>query len=151
VRHGILKARDATLLALAVLLAVAVAAVSSGPVFAQQYPCQPSYGGGYNGCYPSSGNPYNNQYNNCQNGYYNSNCGYSGYSSPYNNYNSQYNPYNNCQSYWGQYNRCYGYGYSNPYYRPYYPYYPYYPYSPYNNCGYWNNYYYGSCYYRYHH
>ena len=135
VKREILKTRDATFLALAVLLAVAVAAVGTGPVSAQQYnPCQPSYWGGNNsGCYPSYGN---NQYNNCQNGYYYSNCGYSGYNNPYNNYNNQYNPYG-CQSgYWNQGNHCYGYGYSNPYYKPYYPYY---------NCKYGYGYY--SCYY----
>jgi hypothetical protein len=124
VRHTILKTRDATILALAVCLAVAIAAVSSGPVFAQYAPCSPGYSGA-GSCYPSYNNPYNNQYNN-----------------PYNNqYGSPYYP-----SYGNQYNRpSYPYypNYGNHYYSPYYPYYP-----NYGNHYYGPNYpYYGNHYY----
>ena len=142
----ILKTGHATILALAVFLAVAIAAVSSSPVFAQYAPCPPGYSGG--GCYPSYNNPYNspyypyypnygNNYNrpsypyypsygNCQYGsYYGSSGCYPGYSYPYNRPSYPYYPsYGNCQygSYYGS-SGCYP-GYSYPYNSPYYPYYP---------------------------
>jgi len=121
-----LKTRNATLLALAVFLAVAVVAASSSPVFAQYAPCQGySYNGG--SCY----NPYGNCQGNYNNGYYNSgsNCYSPGYSSPYNN---PYNPYSNCQS--GYYNNGYYYTGSNCY-------------GPSYNNNYYNNNYYGNGYY----
>src|SRR5208337_1819485 len=115
VRYEILKTRDATLLTLAVFLAVAIAAASSNPVFAQYAPCPPGYSYVGASCYPSYNNPYGNSYNNpygnsynnpygnCQTGYYNQGygCSYQGY--PYNN---PYNQYSNCQN-----------GYQNGYYQ----------------------------------
>ena len=150
VRCEILKMRDGTMLALAVLFVVPLAAASSSPVFAQYAPCQPGYGYA-GGCYPSSGNPYYNPYNNCQASYYSPNYGCY-YPSNY----GQYNPYGNCQT--GYYNptyRCYYPGYNSPYnpYNPYNSYNPYnYQYSPYSpfrtycQNGYYG-YYGGNCYY----
>ena len=150
VRYEILKTRDATILALAVFLAVATAVVSSGPVFAQYAPCSPGYSGAGGSCYPSYnnpsyGNPYNSQYGNP-------------YNSPsYPNYGNQYNG----PSYGNSYNNQYG----NHYYSPYYPTYgnhyynPYYPrygnpyYNPYFGYHYYSPYYpsYGNYYHRSHH
>ncbi|HXX73465.1 MAG TPA: hypothetical protein VEI80_07195 [Candidatus Acidoferrales bacterium] len=111
-----MNTRNATILALAAFLAIAVGvALSSNPVYAQYAPCQ-GYGGYGSTCYPGS-----SYYPNSNCGYYysGSNCNYQGYGYP------SY-PYNNCG-----YNGCY------PYYRPYNPYTTY-------NC--WNGYYYATGY-----
>jgi len=160
VERLILKTRDATMLGLALILALGVIALSGGPVSAQYNPCPPSYSGWNGSCYPSNGTGYNNPYNsysNCQSYYYQSyGCGYPGYYSnnPYgycrygyyhmsgcyypgfNPYYRPYNPYSYCQSgYYNPWNNCYYSGYNNGYG---------YPYNPYGNC--MNGYYYGSCY-----
>ncbi len=130
VRTKMLKTRDATILTLAVFLAVAIAAASSSPVSAQYAPCPPGYSYVGATCYPGYNNPYGNSYN------------------------GQYNPSNNCQTgYYYQNNGCYYPGYNNPYSSPYNPYrnpyYQYGPYKPYYNCqgGYSQGNYYGnSCY-----
>jgi len=140
VERGILNTRNATILALAAFLAIAVGvALSSNPVYAQYAPCQ-GYGGYGSTCYPGS-----SYYPNSNCGYYysGSNCNYQGYGYP------SY-PYNNCGYYYSGYN-CYyrSYGY------PYYPYnncgyngcYPYYrPYNPYTTYNCWNGYYYATGY-----
>src|SRR5208337_2093543 len=105
VRYQKMKTRDATILALAVFLAVAIATVSSGPVFAQYAPCSPSYPGSGGSCYPSYnnpsyGNPYNNPYYPSYGNHYNS----PGYGNYYNN------------PYYPSYNNHYGNPYNNPYY-----------------------------------
>jgi len=149
VRYQNMKTRDATILALAVFLAVAIATVSSGPVFAQYAPCSPSYPGSGGSCYPSYNNPsYGNPYNTPS------------YGNPYNNpyypsYGNHYNSpgygnyYNN--PYYPSYNNHYGNPYNNPYYpnygNPYYnsPYYPSYGnyyhnnYNPHCNSRNWNS------------
>jgi len=112
VERGILNTRNATLLALAVFLAVAVAAIANSPVYAQYAPCQ-GYGGS---CYPGYGNGYSYQYGQygyCGSGYY-----YPSYNNCYNrNYGYSNYPYGYCQSgyyYGGSYCNYYS-GY--PYYR----------------------------------
>jgi hypothetical protein len=141
VRCEILKTRDATILTLAVFLAVAIAAASSNPVFAQYAPCPPGYSYVGAGCYPS----YNNPYGNCQTGYYNPSygCYYQGNYSPYNN---PYNQYSNCQN--GYYqngypgSNCYHPSNNNYYSNNYYSN-NYYPGNYYRGYNYGNNYYRG--------
>src|SRR5208337_3730998 len=109
VRYHNMKTRDATMLALAVFLAVAIATVSSGPVFAQYAPCSPSYPGSGGSCYPSYnnpsyGNPYNTpSYGNPYNNPYYPNYGNPYYNSPYypsygNYYHNNYNPHCNSRN-----------------------------------------------------
>ena len=148
VTQKILKISKATILVLATLIAVGMAATSN-PVFAQYNPCPPGYTNpgycnysGYNNQY----NPYNNY---CQstNYYPYKYCNYPSSSNPYNYpYNGANNNY--CQSgYYNQNNYCQYSGYYShyPYNYPYsYPYnYPYYRYSNYCQYGYHYSY---SCY-----
>jgi len=136
VRCEILKTRDATMLAVAVFLAVAVAAVSSSPVLAQYTPCSPGYGGS---CYPSYNNP---SYGNPYSSPYYPNYGNS-YNSPYYpSYGNNYSPY--YPNYGNPYSSPYYPNYGNHYYSPYHPYYGYHYYNPYNP-------YYGNYYSPYHH
>src|SRR5208337_2183975 len=145
VRYEILKTRDATLLTLAVFLAVAIAAASSSPVFAQYAPCPPGYSYVGASCYPSYnnpyGNPYNNPYNkysNCQNGNYQNGYYYAGtncYNPSSNNYYSN-NYYSNNYYPGNYYYRGYSGNYRGYYYGNYYG--GYYR----NNCNYGS--YYGS-------
>src|SRR5208337_1505865 len=127
VRYQNMKTRDATILALAVFLAVAIATVSSGPVFAQYAPCSPSYPGSGGSCYPSYNNPsYGNPYNTPSYGNHYNSPGYGNY------YNNPYYPsYNN--HYGNPYNNPYYPNYGNPYYNsPYYPSYGNYYHNNYN-------------------